>query len=167
MDTERIDYHAYIQDALREVVRRVLLQVAEHGLPGDHYFYIGFRTGDPGVQVPKSLRDRFPDEMTIVLQHQFWDLFVEPDGFSVTLSFNTSRQRLVVPFTALTAFADPSAEFALRFEQQPPSPAEETAPEPQPEKPSGPFSGPSPGPSSGPPSGKVGEVVRFDPKRRK
>lgn len=154
---DKIDYHALIQDALRQVVRRVLDQVAEHGLPGDHYFYIGFRTDAPGVEVPRSLRDRYPEEMTVVIQHQFWDLEVDDDLFSITLAFNTSRQRLTVPFTALTAFADPSAEFALRFEQQAPEPEEEPAPAPEAEK-------PAPSPSS---SGKFGEVVQFDPKRRK
>lgn len=153
---DKIDYHALIQNALRQVVRRVLDQVAEHGLPGDHYFYIGFRTDAPGVVVPRSLRDRYPEEMTVVIQHQFWDLEVDDELFSITLAFNTSRLRLTVPFAALTAFADPSAEFALRFEQAEEA-AAEPAPAPAPEK-------PAPSPTS---SGKFGEVVQFDPKRRK
>jgi hypothetical protein len=154
---DRIDYHALVQDALRQVVRRVLEQVAEHGLPGDHYFYIGFRTDAPGVEVPRSLRDRYPEEMTVVIQHQFWDLVVDEDAFSITLAFNTSRQRLLVPFTALTTFADPSADLLLTFEKQAPKAVAEPAPAPEPEK-------PAPSPTS---SGKFGEVVPFDPNRRK
>lgn len=154
---DKIDYHALIQDALREVVRRVLEQVAEHGMPEDNYFYVGFRTNVPGVEIPRSLRDRYPEEMTIVLQHQFWDLEVDAEGFSVILSFNTSRQRLQIPFQALTAFADPAADLALRFDQ--PTAGEAMPPATEPEKPVGPT------PVAGP--RKVGEVVPFDPKRRK
>jgi hypothetical protein len=154
-EMDKIDYHALVQDALRQVVRRVLDQVAEHGLPGDHYFYIGFRTDAPGVQVPRSLRDRYPEEVTVVVQHQFWDLEIDDELFSITLAFNTSRQRLTVPFAALTAFADPSADFILRFE-----PAEEPEVEPAP----APVEKPPPSPTS---SGKFGEVVQFDPNRRK
>jgi hypothetical protein len=157
---DKIDYHALIQDALREVVRRVLDQVAEHGMPDDNYFYVGFRTNVPGVEVPRSLRDRYPDEMTIVLQHQFWDLEVDDDGFAVTLSFNTSRQRLRIPFLALTAFADPAAELALRFDSQPPGAGVAAAGAPaEPQKPAGPTPVAAPR--------KAGEVVPFDPKRRK
>lgn len=152
---DKIDYHALVQDALRQVVRRILDQVAEHGLPGDHYFYIGFRTDAPGVQIPRSLRDRYPEEVTVVVQHQFWDLEIDDELFSITLAFNTSRQRLTVPFAALTAFADPSADFILRFEQ-----AEEPEAEPAP----APVEKPPPSPTS---SGKFGEVVQFDPNRRK
>jgi hypothetical protein len=156
---DKIDYHALIQDALREVVRRVMDQIAEHGMPGDNYFYVGFRTNVPGVEIPRSLRDRYPEEMTIVLQHQFWDLDVDAEGFSVTLSFNNTRQRLRIPFQALTAFADPAAELALRFDQ-PAAPGEETpAPAAEPEKPARPTPVRTPR--------KAGEVVPFDPKRRK
>jgi len=110
-----IDYQRLVEEALRDAVRRLLAEVAELGLPGEHYFYIGFRTGHPGVQMPRSLRDLYPEEMTIILQHQFWNLEVGEDAFSVELSFSASRQRLSIPFAALTTFADPSAEFALRF----------------------------------------------------
>ena len=156
---DKIDYHALIQDALREVVRRVLEQVAEHGMPDDNYFYVGFRTNLPGVEIPRSLRDRYPEEMTIVLQHQFWDLEVDDEGFSVVLSFNTSRQRLRIPFQALTAFADPAADLALRFDSQPGAGEVAVAPAAEPEKPVGPT------PVAGP--RKIGEVVPFDPKRRR
>ena len=152
MDPDKIDYPAILQDALRDAVRRVLEQVAEHGLPGEHHLYIGFRTGFPGVEVPRFLRDQYPEELTIVLQNQFWGLEVESDSFSVLLAFGGSRQRVTVPFAALTVFADPSAELALRFE---PIPGESREPEPEPEEPSG------PGPE------RSGEVIRFDPTRRR
>jgi hypothetical protein len=156
MDPDKIDYTALLQDALRGVVRRTLEQVAEHGLPGEHFFYIGFRTNFPGVQVPRFLRDQYPEEVTVVLQHQFWALEVTPDDFSVLLSFNGSRQQVVVPFAALTAFADPSADFGLRFEAAPPeAAASEPEPAPEPEKPS-PAEEPLPG-----------GVIRFDPSRRR
>ena len=154
MDPDNIDYPAILQDALRGIVRRVLEQVAEHGLPGEHLLYVGFHTGFPGVQVPRVLRDQYPEEMTIVLQHQFWGLEVTPEDFSVLLSFGGARQQVVVPFAALTAFADPSADFGLRFDAEP---AEAAAPKPEPvpnsEKPS--------------PETLPGGVIRFDPSRRR
>jgi hypothetical protein len=116
---DRLDYQGILEDALRDVVRRVLARVAEHGLPGDHYFYLSFRTGHPGVLVPSPLRERYPEEMTVILQHQFWNLQVEPEAFSVELNFSTARHVLHIPFAALTAFTDPAAEFALRFEASP------------------------------------------------
>jgi hypothetical protein len=116
---DRLDYQGILEDALRDVVRRVLARVAEHGLPGDHYFYLSFRTGHPGVLVPSPLRERYPEEMTVVLQHQFWNLEVGPEAFSVELNFSTARHVLRIPFAALTAFTDPAAEFALRFEGLP------------------------------------------------
>lgn len=115
MDPETIDYQKILQEALRDAVRRVLAQVAEHGLPGEHHFYIGFLTAHPGVLIPRFLHDQYPEEMTIILQHQFWGLTVEDDAFSVFLSFGGTRQRLLIPFAAVTTFADPSAQFALRF----------------------------------------------------
>jgi hypothetical protein len=120
MTSDGIDYQKFVEDALRDAVRRLLAEVAEQGFPGDHHFYIGFHTRHPGVAIPRSLHDLYPEEMTIILQHQFWNLEVSPEAFSVELSFSARRQRLCVPFAALTMFADPSAEFALRF--QPPSP---------------------------------------------
>lgn len=115
-DEETIDYPRILRDALRGVVRAVLAQTAAEGLPGDHHFFIGFRTGDPGVQMPPFLRDLHPDEMTIVLQKQFWDLAVDDEGFGVTLTFGGSRHRLAVPFAAVVTFADPAANFGLRFD---------------------------------------------------
>ncbi len=116
MTDEPLDYQELVREALRDVVRRSLEIVAEEGgLPGDHFFYVSFRPTHPGVRVPAFLRDSYPDEVTIILQHQFWDLEVDREAFSVSLNFNASRQRVTVPYEALTSFVDPSAEFGLRF----------------------------------------------------
>ena len=112
-----IPYDEIVQEALRDVVGRVLNQVALTGaLPGDHHFYITFKTRLPGVSIPKHLVDRFPDEMTIVLQHRFWDLKVEKDAFSVGLSFGGVPSTLYVPFAAVTDFVDPAVDFSLKFQ---------------------------------------------------
>ena len=113
------DYGRMIAEALRDVARQALAFTAEEGLPGEHHFYLSFRPRAEGVRVPPFLRDQYPGEMTVVLQNQFWDLVVDEEAFSVSLTFGGSRQRLFVPFAALTAFADPTAQLALRFE--PPS----------------------------------------------
>lgn len=111
-----IPYDEIVQDALRAVVGRVLGEVEETGgLPGTHHFYITFKTRSPGVSIPKHLMERFPDEMTIVIQHRFWDLKVEEDYFSVGLSFGGVPATLRVPFAAVTQFHDPAVEFALTF----------------------------------------------------
>jgi uncharacterized protein len=111
-----IPYDEIVQDALRAVVGRVLREVEESGgLPGGHHFYITFKTKAPGVSIPKHLAERFPDEMTIVIQHRFWDLKVESDSFSVGLSFGGVPATLHVPFAAVTQFHDPAVEFALTF----------------------------------------------------
>lgn len=114
-DEEYIDFPGLIDHAMRDVVRKALEAVATSGLPGEHHFFISFRTDFPGVEVSDALRERHPQEMTIVLQHQFWDLKVEKDKFSITLSFNNIPEKLVVPFQALSAFADPSVKFGLQF----------------------------------------------------
>jgi hypothetical protein len=113
-----IPYDEIVQEALRAVVGRVLGQVEDAGgvLPGAHHFYITFKTGAPGVTVPPELRARFPDEMTIVLQNKFWDLAVREDGFTVSLSFNQMPSKLVIPFSAITAFVDPAVDFGLQFQ---------------------------------------------------
>lgn len=127
-----IDYPALMRGALLDVVRRVLERAAEEGLPGEHHFYLTFGTADEGVDIPAALRKRFPEEMTIVLQHQYWDLAVDEAGFAVTLRFAGRKERLVVPWGALRAFADPSVEFGFRLKGSP-GPGEEkeapTAPE--------------------------------------
>ncbi|WP_136161407.1 SspB family protein [Sphingomonas flavalba] len=114
-----IPYDEIVQEALRAVVGRVLGEVeASGGLPGEHHFYITFKTGAAGVDIPKHLTERFPDEMTIVLQNKFWDLKVQADGFSVGLSFNQLPAKLVIPFSAVTGFVDPAVDFALQFQAQ-------------------------------------------------
>ncbi|MDP3674790.1 MAG: ClpXP protease specificity-enhancing factor SspB [Novosphingobium sp.] len=113
-----IPYDEIVQEALRAVVGRVLRQIERSGstLPGAHHFYITFKTGAPGVSVPPHLRERFPDEMTIVLQNKFWDLNVGEEGFSVGLSFNQIPAKLQVPYAAITAFVDPAVDFGLQFQ---------------------------------------------------
>jgi len=115
MRRSRIDYGRLVEGALRTVVRDVLERLGKEGAPPPHHFYITFRTRHPGVTMPEFLRDRYPADMTIVLQHQFWDLEVDDQGFSVTLSFNDQMQRLRVPFGAIKVFADPGVEFGLQF----------------------------------------------------
>jgi len=115
MADDPLDYHAMVQRALRAVLREALAVAAEEGLPDGHHFYLSFRSADPGVILPAFLRERFPEEVTIVLQHQFWDLEVDDEGFSVTLNFEASRYRVGAPWESVTAFIDPEAEFALRF----------------------------------------------------
>ena len=115
---DRFHYDALVDDALRSVVRRVLTQVADKGLPGSHHFYISFRSTDPGVMLPDYLRAKYPEEMTIVLQHQYWDLIIGPDSFEVTVSFNKQQERIKVPFSALSAFVDPSVRFGLQFDRK-------------------------------------------------
>ncbi|UYN94313.1 MAG: hypothetical protein KIT25_20085 [Enhydrobacter sp.] len=115
---DRFHYDALVDDALRSVVRRVLRQVADKGLPGSHHFYISFRSTDPGVQLPEYLRAKYPEEMTIVLQHQYWDLVIEEEFFGVTVSFNKQQERIKVPFAALSAFVDPSVRFGLQFDRK-------------------------------------------------
>jgi len=116
MAQDQIRYDLHVQEALRGVVRKVLAEVAREGLPGDHHFYISFRTNFPGVRLSARMRERYPEDMTIVLQHQFWDLTVTDHAFEVGLSFSTVPERLVVPFEAITGFFDPSVDFGLKFE---------------------------------------------------
>jgi uncharacterized protein len=115
---DRFHYDALVDDALRSVVRRVLTQVADKGLPGSHHFYISFRSNDAGVVLPDYLRAKYPEEMTIVLQHQYWDLLIGADAFEVTVSFNKQQERIRVPFAALSAFVDPSVRFGLQFDRK-------------------------------------------------
>ncbi len=114
-----IPYDEIVQEALRAVVGRVLSSVAESGgLPGDHHFYITFKTQAPGVDIPQRLIERFPDEMTIVMQNRYWDLLVDERKFSVGLSFNQVPSKLVIPYSAITGFHDPAVNFELRFQAQ-------------------------------------------------
>ncbi len=115
MPVDLIRYDLLVQEALRGTVRHVLSSAARDGLPGEHHFYISFRTHARGVRLSKRMRERYPDEMTIVLQHQFWDLQVTDQAFEVGLSFQNISEMLLVPFDAVTRFADPSAGFELQF----------------------------------------------------
>jgi hypothetical protein len=132
-------YEKMVERALRGVVREALARVAQEGPRGAHHFYIGFATGMPGVGIAEHLRERHPEEMTIVLQHQFWDLEVSDESFSVTLSFQKQLERLTIPFAAIRSFADPSVNFVLEFAAEPAAepkavgslPAPKSAPEPE------------------------------------
>jgi hypothetical protein len=115
-EDEILRYDKMVESALRGVVRQAVEEVIEDGLPDDHHFYITFITDYPGVDIPDYLRDRYPGEMTIVLQYQFDDLNIDKDNLSVTLSFNNVPERLVVPLAAISIFADPSVNFALQFQ---------------------------------------------------
>jgi hypothetical protein len=115
MTESELPYDTWLEEALRGVIRRALQYTAEHGLKGDHHFYLTFATAADGVDVAPELRARYPQEMTIVLQHQFWDLIVEDDHFEVTLKFRGRPARVIVPFAAIRAFGDPSVNFGLQL----------------------------------------------------
>jgi hypothetical protein len=177
MATDHIRYDLLVQDALRRVVRTVI-EDAKNGLPGEHHFYITFDTTAEGVKLSQRMRAQYPQEMTIVLQHQFWDLTVADDAFEVGLAFGGISERLTVPFAAIQRFVDPSVPFEVRFE----SVAVEAAPvapdATQPEKPVEPAelrtpglkavppASPEPPPDPDKPKGS-GEVVRLDRFRKK
>jgi hypothetical protein len=116
MATDHIRYDVLARDALRGVLRRVLTDAAAHGLPGEHHFFITFMSKAEGVKLSPRLLAQYPDEMTVILQHQFWDLEVSEDRFEVGLSFGGIPERLVVPFSAIKSFFDPSVQFGLQFE---------------------------------------------------
>ncbi len=116
MATDLIRYDLLVQDALRSVVRKVLSDTARAGLIGEHHFNIAFKTQAPGVVVPAAVKSRFPDEMSIILQHEFWDLVVTQDAFEVNLNFSRKPERLTVPFDAITGFTDPSVPFGFKLE---------------------------------------------------
>jgi uncharacterized protein len=132
MAQDLFDYPKMVETALRGVMRAALARTAREGLPGDHHFYIGFHTRAPGVAIPNYLLDKYPDEMTIVLQHQFRGLDVGDRAFSVNLSFSSRSERLTIPFAAVTTFADPSVNFGLQFEVPETKPAEAAAALPAP-----------------------------------
>ncbi|MBE7198792.1 MAG: Stringent starvation protein B [Parafilimonas terrae] len=126
-----IRYDLLVQDALRGVVRHVLSEVARNGLQGEHHFFVTFKTATPGLRLSNRMRERYPDEMTIILQHQFWGLSVQETGFEVGLSFHNTPEKLFVPFASITMFQDPSVNFGLKFDVR----EGEAAPEPQPATP--------------------------------
>lgn len=152
MAEDRIGYGRLVEEALRQVVRDALDLVGREGLPDPHHFYITFHTDHPGVEISEHLRRRYPSEMTIVVQYQFWGLEVDEDGFEVTLSFGGVPERLRVPFRAVRVFADPGVEFGLQFQV-----ADAPAPEPGQERPE---------PTEEVPEGPA-EVVSLDRFRKK
>ena len=115
MAKDLMNYNDMVESALRGVVRQALDQIAVTGLPGQHHLYLSFHTDYPGVVVPSHLRERYPEEMTVVLQHQFWGLETNDQGFEVTLSFDDVHEYIFVPIAAMTAFADPSVQFGLQL----------------------------------------------------
>jgi hypothetical protein len=129
MPTDHIRYDILTRDALRGVLRQVLTDAATDGLPGDHHFYITFLSKADGVKLSPRLLAQYPEEMTIILQHQFWDLVVTEDRFEVGLSFGGTPERLVVPFSAIKGFFDPSVKFGLQFESAEEEPAQGEGPE--------------------------------------
>jgi len=142
MTVDHIRYDILTQDALRGVVSTVLEDAARNGRPGEHHFYIAFDTQAPGVRMSARLREQYPKEMTVILQHQFWDLTVNNDGFEVGLSFGGAPERLEIPFEAVKGFFDPSVQFGLQFEiegerdrAEPSTEAEAAPPADKPDKP--------------------------------
>lgn len=160
-----LDYPRLVQVAMRQVVRGALAQIAEYGLDGDHQIYITFETRSPGVELPPLLRDLYPGSMTIVLQHQFWNLEVDPESFGVTLAFSGTRHRLKVPYHAIEKFVDPLAEFGLQFETALNSAPADRASTPPPRL--GPTAVPPPLEPVPPLPRKPADVVRMDEFRKK
>ena len=159
MAEDLFHYDKMVERALRGVIREALARVAQDGLKSAHHFYIGFATQAPGVTIPPRLVERYPEEMTIVLQHQFWDLDVGDEAFSVLLSFDKQAERLTIPFAAIRSFADPSVEFALAFAEPAPPPSNEASRLPtvaDPAKPAG-----------GAPPTEGAEVVTLDSFRKR
>ena len=129
MSVDHIRYDILAQDALRGVVRTVVADAAKHGLPGEHHFYITFDTRAEGVRLSPRMLAQYPNEMTVVLQHQFWDLVATDDAFEVGLSFGGIAEKLVVPFAAIKGFFDPSVKFGLQFAEVTETPTAEEAPD--------------------------------------
>ena len=151
MADDFVSYDKLIDAALRTVVRETLRYIAEHGLPGQHHIYLSFQTDFPKVEIADYLHQEYPDEMTIVLQHQFWGLEAGDDAFEVTLGFNDIQERLTVPYAALTAFVDPSVKFGLQFQR---AEGGKTEDEPRPSSLWAPAGGGNTGPGSGPASAR-------------
>lgn len=179
MPTDHIRYDILAQQALRGVVRTVLADVAKNGLPGEHHFKVTFATGLPGVRLSERLRGQYPEAMTIILQHQFWDLTVGDEAFEVGLSFGGVPERLTVPFDAITAFFDPAVQFGFQFEPTEaeaagagakPDEAAPTARAAPPAKADTPPAGTAavaPSPAPEPDDGGGAQIVRLDRFRKK
>lgn len=116
MSDQYFDYDQMIQDALKGVVVKILEDVSQNGLKGDHHYYVAFRTQDEGVKIPPQLKQRYTDEMTIVVQHRYWGLNVQKDYFEIGLSFDQKPELLVIPYASIIGFVDPTAQFALQFD---------------------------------------------------
>jgi uncharacterized protein len=169
MPVDHIRYDVLAQAALRGVLRTVLADVAKKGLPGEHHFKITFNTASPGVKLSERMRGQYPEAMTIVLQHQFWDLDVTDDAFEVGLSFGGVPERISIPFDAVTAFFDPAVQFGLQFETMETKAADDAdtavkAAEPEASKPEAALPEPEPEPDHAPGGA---EVVRLDRFRKK
>lgn len=166
MATDHIRYDVLARDALRGVLKHVLADAAEHGLPGEHHFYITFLSKAEGVKISPRLLSQYPQEMTVILQHQFWDLVVTDDRFEVGLSFNGIPERLVIPFSSIKSFFDPSVQFGLQFE-----PTDESAVEDAPVVETLPVAvapeAPAEGADEPAKQGEGAEVVRLDRFRKK
>jgi uncharacterized protein len=171
MATDHIRYDVLARDALRGVLRRVLADAAEHGLPGEHHFFITFLSTADGVKLSSRLLAQYPEEMTVILQHQFWDLVVTEDRFEVGLSFGGIPERVVVPFSAIKSFFDPSVQFGLQFEPQEVAAETRAADNPAATPPVSPASPPAAVLAEDPPepskAGEGAEVVRLDRFRKK
>ena len=147
MATDLIRYDLLVQDALRSVVRKVLADTARNGLVGEHHFNIAFKTQAPGVVAPAAVKSRFPDEMSIILQHEFWDLVVGQDAFEVSLNFSRKSERLTVPFDSITGFTDPSVPFGFKLEPRVSEPAASPAPPVEEKEPTPRLAPPKPAPA--------------------
>jgi hypothetical protein len=175
MPEDLMRYDLLAQDALRAVVRSALAQVARSGLPGEHHLFIAINTRHEGVHISERLRQKYPEEITIVLQHQFWNLEVREAEFSVELTFNNVLERLVVPFAAIKGFFDPAVQFGLQFDSMPVAPADVAEPvettEPEPLRPElkaeAAGAGGTTGAAEKPPEGDGRKVVSLDQFRKK
>ena len=173
MAEDHIRYDILAQEALRGVMRKVLQEVQRTGLPGNHHFFITFLTGAPGVRVSSRLRERYPEQMTIVIQFQYWDLKVSETGFEVGLSFSDVPEKLEVPFSAVRGFYDPSVNFELEFDVRTEAEAEPAAepvalaPEKKPEPKKKPAAPEKPDDDAQPAAGKGADVVSLDAFRKK
>ncbi len=168
MENDPLDYQSLILESLRHVARRSLEIVARQGLPGKHHFFIAFDTTAPGVRLSEILRGQYPEEMTIVLRHQFQDLEVWDEAFAVTLRFNGVPHRMTIPFAALLSFVDPSVQLALGFVPPAEDAEDESEPEPPAAEAATPFARRSDAePAKEPPQERPGEVVSFGDFRRK
>jgi hypothetical protein len=156
MAQDLFDYPKMVETALRGVMREALARVARDGLSGDHHFYVTFHTRASGVVIAQHLLTKYPDEMTIVLQHQYRGLEVQDDAFSVSLSFQSRSERLTIPFAAVTTFADPSVNFGLRFEAHAPEATEAAA-----------LPAQIPPPEATPPERPAAEIVTLDKFRKR